>query len=42
VTLGRFNSEADVDEFVKVLPDALRLLSPLVTIGTGIAWKGRR
>ncbi|MGB7760249.1 MAG: cysteine desulfurase family protein [Bryobacteraceae bacterium] len=42
VTLGRFNSEADVDEFVKVLPDALRLLSPLVTIGTGMAWKGRR
>lgn len=36
VTLGRFNSEQDVDEFVKVLPDALRSLSPLTSFAGSI------
>ena len=42
VTLGRFNTEADVDEFVKVLPEALGSLSPLTTFANGMAAKGRR
>ena len=41
VTLGRFNTEADVDEFVRVLPEALGSLSPLTTFATGMAMEGR-
>jgi cysteine desulfurase len=40
VTLGRFNTEADVDEFVRVLPEALGALSPMTTFAAGTAMKG--
>ena len=40
VTLGRFNTDADVEAFLRVLPEKIKALRPIATYSTTITNKG--
>jgi cysteine sulfinate desulfinase/cysteine desulfurase-like protein len=39
VTLGRFNTDADVEAFLRILPEKIKALRPIATYSTTITNK---